>query len=139
MKTNKKYILLSLVTAMVVTGASLGSLGFAQTTTLVTCTTAGSSVLVNQAAILTANGGNGTYFWSGQNLNVGNSAGNQFAVSYPTVGTYSVQVSSVGQTASCTVNVVGAPATGALICFPAAQNVILGQSISVTATGGNGT
>jgi len=59
MKTNKKYFLLSLVTVLTVTGASIGVLSFAQTVTPLTCSVNASSVSVNQAAILTATGGNG--------------------------------------------------------------------------------
>ncbi len=129
---------LSLATVLTVTGMSLGALSLAQTVTPLNCSVNVSSVSVNQAAILTATGGNGTYFWSGQNLNVTNSSGNQFAVSYPNVGTYPITVSSAGMAATCNVNVVGAASTGALACFPAVQNVTLGQTVNVSATGGNG-
>jgi len=138
MKTNQKYLLLSLVTVFAVAGMSLGALSLAQTVTPLSCNVGSASVNANQAVILTALGGNGTYFWSGSNLNVTNSAGNQFAVSYPLAGIYPVTVSSAGQTAICSVDVVGAPSTGALSCFPAVQNVTLGQTVAVSATGGNG-
>lgn len=138
MKTNQKYLLLSLITTLTVTGMSVGALSFAQTVTPLDCSVAATSVNINQAVILTATGGNGTYFWSGANLNVTNSAGSQFAVSFPNPGIYPVQVSSAGMTATCNVNVVGAASTGGLTCFPAAQNVILGQTASVSASGGNG-
>lgn len=139
MKTNsRKYAALSLLTAAAVLGMSMGSLGFAQTVTPLTCTVGASSVNVNQAAVLTAAGGNGTYSWSGTNLNVTNSSGSQFAVSYPSAGAYTVNVTSAGQTASCVVTVVTPAATGALMCSPATQNVTLGQTASVSASGGNG-
>ena len=139
MKINqKKYIFLSLATAMIVAGMSFGGLSFAQTVTPLTCSVGASSVNANQAVILTAQGGNGTYFWSGLNLNITNASGNQFAVSYPTPGIYSVNVSSAGQTATCSVNVTPAPSTGVLSCLPAVQNVVLGQTASVSAVGGNG-
>jgi hypothetical protein len=138
MKTNQKYLALSLVTVLVATGMSLGALSFAQTVTPLSCSVGTSSVGANQVAILTATGGNGTYFWSGQNLNITNPAGSQFAVSYPNPGVYLVTVSSAGQSATCSVNVVGAPSTGGLSCFPVVQNVILGQTATVSATGGNG-
>jgi hypothetical protein len=139
MKTNKKYFLLSLVTVLTVTGASIGVLSFAQTVTPLTCSVNASSVSVNQAAILTATGGNGSYYWSGTNLNVTNSGGSQFAVSYPDAGVYPITVSSAGQTVTCNVNVIGAVSTNALGCFPATQSVALGQAASVSATGGTGT
>lgn len=137
MKTNQKYLALSLVAILTVTGISLGSFGFAQTVTPLTCSLGAASVNANQIAILTAAGGNGSYSWSGPNLNITNSAGAQFAVSYPTPGTYPITVTSAGQTAVCNVNVVAA-STGSLMCSPAVQTVTLGQTASVSATGGNG-
>jgi hypothetical protein len=139
MKTNQKYLLLSLATILTVTGASLGALSFAQTVTPLTCSVNAASVNVNQAAIVTATGGNGSYYWSGPNLDVTNSGGSQFAVSYPNAGTYPITVASAGQTATCNVSVAGVVSTNALSCFPAVQNVTLGQTAAVSATGGTGT
>jgi hypothetical protein len=138
MKTNKKYMLLSLVTVLTVAGMSLGTLGFAQTVTTLGCSVGALTVTGDQAVILTATGGNGTYFWSGQNLNVTNSAGNQFAVSYPNPGIYPITVQSAGQTATCNVNVVAGVSTGMLACSPAVQTVALGNTVAFTVTGGNG-
>ena len=138
MKTNKKYLLLSLVTIVAVSAMSFGTVGFAQTVTPLTCSNASSSVTVNQVATLTAQGGTGTYNWSGQNLNITNSTGSQFAVSYPSVGVYTVNVSSGSQSASCTVNVVASTTAGSLVCSPAVQSVALGQTATFSATGGNG-
>ncbi len=137
MKKNKLYLLLSLATVIAVVGISLGTPSQAQVVP-VTCSPSGSSVSANQAATLTASGGNGVYAWSGTNLNVTNSAGTQFAVSYPTPGTYTVIVTSAGQAATCNVTVTAAQA-GTLTCSPAVQNVAIGQTASVTAAGGNGT
>ncbi|MDR3571591.1 MAG: hypothetical protein P4L81_05375 [Candidatus Pacebacteria bacterium] len=139
METNKKYFALSAVTALAVVGLSIGAISFAQTTVPVTCSMASSSVNVNQVNILTATGGNGTYSWSGPNLNVTNSAGSKFAVSYPTAGTYPITVSSAGSSAVCNVSVVGTVSTGNLYCSPAAQNLTVGQTATVSASGGNGT
>ena len=138
MKMDKKYIVLSLATVLAVLGMSLGAPSFAQTVTPVGCTNGSGTVAVNQAAVLTASGGNGLYAWSGTNLNVTNSAGTQFAVSYPTAGTYTVIVTSAGQSATCSVNVTAAVPSGTLMCSPAVQNVTLGQTASVSATGGTG-
>jgi PKD domain len=139
MNTNKKYILLSLVTMLTVTGVSIGALSLAQTVSPLACSVNAASVGVNQAAILTATGGNGTYSWSGTNLNVTNSGGTQFAVSYPQTGTYPITVASGGLTATCNVVVTTNPATtGNLACFPAVQNVTVGQTAVVSATGGDG-
>lgn len=138
MKTNQKYLLLSLVTIVTVAGMTFGALSFAQTVTPLGCSVNVSSVNVNQAAIFTATGGNGTYNWSGPNLNITNSGGNQFAVSYPDAGTYAITVTSAGEAATCSMNVVGAVSTNALACYPATQNVTLGQTATLSVTGGNG-
>jgi hypothetical protein len=138
MKTNKKYLLLSFATMLTVAGMSIGAFSFAQNVTTLGCTVGALTVAGNQAVILTATGGNGSYFWSGQNLNVTNSAGNQFAVSYPNPGVYPITVSSAGQTATCNVNVTVGPSTGIIQCSPATQTVALGQTIAVSVTGGNG-
>lgn len=139
MTTNKTYGTLSVVTAAAVMILSLGALSFAQTVTPLTCTVAQASISTNQSVVLTAAGGNGTYAWSGTNLNATNATGQQFAVSYPNVGVYPVTVTSAGQTATCNVNVATTQATGTLMCSPAVQTVTLGQTASVSATGGNGT
>jgi hypothetical protein len=139
MKTNQKYLILSLITVFTVTVMSVGTLSFAQTFSPLSCSASASSVGLNQTMTLTASGGNGTYFWSGSNLNVTNSAGSQFAVSYPNAGTYSVNVSSAGQTATCMVNVMAGATSGDLVCSPANQNITLGQTAGFSATGGNGT
>ena len=138
MKTNTKYAFVSSVTAIALVAMSLGAFSFAQTVNPLTCSMATASVGINQPEILTAAGGNGSYTWSGPNLNVTNSAGAQFAVSYPNVGTYPITVTSAGLSATCNVVVTTATSTGNLFCSPSVQNVVLGSSASVTATGGNG-
>ena len=138
MKTNKTYAALSIMTGIAFMALTLGSLGFAQTVTPVTCSVNMSSVSTNQAAIFTAAGGNGTYSWSGPNLSVTNASGSQFAVSYPNPGVYTITVTSGGQSASCNTTVVAGATTGTLMCSPATQNVTLGQNASFSATGGNG-
>ncbi len=137
--TRQKYVLASLAAALVVTGMTFASIGFAQTYGPVSCGTATPTVGVNQTAIFTASGGNGAYSWSGQNLNLNNPTGTQFSVSYPSPGTYTVNVMSSGQIAGCTVTVVGSVPTGSISCSPASQNVTLGQTAYVSASGGTGT
>lgn len=138
MKKFQKYLALSLLAVFTVTGVGLGTVNVVQAAPLLTCSVGVSSVGVNQIATLTASGGDGTYYWSGQNLNITNSAGSQFAVSYPNIGNYNVMVSSAGQTATCTVNVVAGVSTGNLVCAPATQSVVLGQTATFSVTGGNG-
>lgn len=140
MKINHKYAAVSLLTAGAVLAMSFGSLGFAQAVTPVTCTVANASINTNQPTIITASGGDGVnYSWSGTNLTTTNSTGSQFAVSYPNVGTYTVNVTSAGQTGSCTVNVNAVAASGTLMCSPAVQTAMVGQAATVSASGGNGT
>ncbi len=138
MKTHQKYWALSIVTALTLTGSSLGALSSAQTVTPLTCTLGASSVTTNQAMIMTAAGGNGTYAWSGPNLSVTNGSGSQFAVSYPNAGVYTITVASAGLTATCNLNVTAPVSTGNLTCSPATQNVVLGQVATFGVIGGNG-
>jgi len=138
MQKNKKYLIFAVMMIITVTGMSFSSVGFAQTPPTLSCSVGTSSVGVGQPAILTASGGTGTYFWAGDNLTVTNSAGTQFSVSYPNAGSYLITVMSGTQTANCVVNVSGSVPTGTLSCLPLTQNVTLGQSIAVSATGGNG-
>jgi len=140
MKTNqifRTYMLVSLITAFAVVALSLGTLSSAQSVTPLTCSVASATVGPNQAAIITASGGNGSYIWSGSNLNVTNASGNSFAVSYPEAGTYTITVTSAGLSASCNFTVSSA-SDSALTCSPGTQNVVLGQTANFTATGGNG-
>lgn len=134
--TAKKGLSLSLIAMLV-----LLSFGFALTSsaqTALTCSPSSGSVAVNQSITLTATGGDGSYVWSGNNLNITNPTGQQFMVSYNQAGAYQVNVQSAGQTAICTVNVVSST-SGDLLCLPATQTIALGQSSSYTATGGDGT
>ena len=133
----KQFLALSLV-AIIMVMAGFGSIGVAQAAAPVSCSVGSPSVGVNQNSVLTAMGGDGTYFWSGENLNVTNSSGSQFSVSYPSVGTYNVTVSSGGQSAVCNINVANSPSVSGFSCLPANQNVILGQTANFSAIGGNG-
>lgn len=135
----KQYLALSLVAIFMVM-AGFGSIGVAQAATPLSCNVGSSSVGVNQNSILTASGGDGTYFWSGENLNITNSSGSQFSVSYPSFGTYNVTVLSAGQSAVCNINVVSTVVpVGGLACLPASQSLRLGQTATFSAVGGNGT
>lgn len=137
MQNTKKYLFVSAVTTLAVVGMSFSALSFAQVVIPVSCSTVTSTVLPNQAVVFTAVGGNGSYVWSGTNLNITNAVGSKFAVSYPNAGVYTILVSSGGFSGSCSMTVSGTPTTGALACSPSVQNVSLGQTASVTATGGN--
>ena len=138
MKTNQQYWTLSAVAAITAVGMSFGAISYAQTVPTLTCSLVATTVTTNQAEILTATGGNGTYSWSGANLDTTNSTANKFAVNFPTPGTYTVTVASAGQTANCSIHVVAAPVTNSVGCSPVVQSVALGEAASFSAAGGNG-
>lgn len=136
---NRRYLLLSLATAIGITAASFAAPGLAQST--LSCSTPTPVVSPNQTAVFTAFGGTGSYTWSGQNLSVTNPTGSQFSVSYPATGSYTISVASGGQVATCglTVSAGGSSSSsGGLSCTPAVQNVTLGQTAFVSAAGGTG-
>jgi len=132
------YLVLSIFTILAVGALSVGTMSFAQSTTNLVCSV-GTATRANEVAILTATGGTGSYVWSGQNIDITNTAGNQFAVSYPNAGTYPITVTSGSQSAICSVTFTSAASTGSLFCSPAVQTVRLGQTASFSANGGNGT
>lgn len=117
---------------------SIGALGFAQTANTLSCSVEAGAVNTNQAAIVTAIGGNGIYAWPTSNPGITTAAGNQFAVSYPNPGDYPITVTSGNQTATCDVSVVAIVTPNTLACAPAVQNVMLGQVADISATGGDG-
>jgi len=138
-KTNQTYILLATGAFLAVAAIGISALSSAQTANTLSCSVNAGSVNVNQAALITAVGGGPTYAWSDLAPGITGSAGNQFAVSYPSPGNYPITVASGGQTATCDVNVVGIITAGTLQCSPAVQNVMLGQTADVSVTGGGGT
>jgi hypothetical protein len=93
------------------------------------CSTNTSVVNVNQTATFTANGGNGSYSWSGDNLSTPISTGTQISMYYQTPGVYNIRVMSNGQTGTCTLTVVGnapsytpPPATYNPVYYPGLPN-----------------
>jgi len=140
MKTVQSNSVQFLITALFILGASIGTTSLAQTMAPLTCGIPQPTVNVNRAAVFTASGGNGSYVWSGPNLNVTNSSGTRFSVSYPDPGVYTITLSSAGTSVPCPMIVVAANvSTGDLMCSPALQNVVLGQTVSMLASGGDGT
>lgn len=106
--TTRRYLLISLATGVGIIGITFAGPGFAQTVPL-SCSTQTPVVGVNQTAVFTATGGNGSYVWSGQNLSLNNPTGTQFLVNYPSAGSYVITVSSGGSSANCALTVT-APA-----------------------------
>jgi len=141
----RRYILLSGAAGILVTGLTLAGVGFAQVGGAPFCSTNTPTVGVNQAAVFTATGGNGLYQWSGDNISTNNATGSQFTVSYPNPGTYIIRVMSNGGTATCPLTVVPnavpvpSPNSNTLACYPASQSVAVGQTATLSASGGNDT
>ncbi len=103
-----------------------------------TCAPAMQTIDINQTASFSANGGTGTYAWSAPGANITSGTGKNFSTVYPSSGNRTVTVTSGSKTATCAV-VVTAPPTGPnLFCNPPSQNVSLGQTVNLTASGGNG-
>ncbi len=139
MKINKKYLVLSMALVLAVAGLGFGSLlNVAHADTPLSCSAGSAMVGLNQNNTMTAVGGNGVYSWTGQNLNVTNSSGTQFVVSYPNPGVYTITVSSGGQTASCNTNVLTTVPSNGFACLATRPSVALGQSATFAAIGGNG-
>lgn len=85
-----------------------------------TCSPNPATTVAGQPITLTARGGDGSYTWSGTNLQVTNPFGTGFTVRYNQAGTYNVTVRSNNQIASCAVIVTGGSVLGT--SFPGLPN-----------------
>lgn len=99
------------------------------------CTPPTQTVSLNQSANMAATAGDGTYSWSAPGGSITTGTGATFSTSYAAPGSYSVTLSSGGQTSTCQVVVTAPP----LVCAPPNQTVAIGVSANMTATGGTGT
>lgn len=102
-----------------------------------TCTPAMQTIDINQTATFSANGGTGTYSWSAPGANTASGTGKNFSTVYPSSGNRTVTVTSGSKAASCSVVVTSPPTGPNLFCNPPSQNVSLGQTVNLTASGGN--
>jgi hypothetical protein len=148
--TTRRYILTSGATLVFVAVLMYAGTSLAQVNNAPSCSSTMQNVNVNQTAVFTASGGNGSYVWSANSFSsMGDSSGSQFLVSFPSSGTNTVQVRSNGQTSTCSITVLPATSSdsnfvsnssssGTLECLPSSQSVAAGQTASLTATGGNG-
>lgn len=111
-------------------------------TTPLTCVNPVGTILVGTPATFTVNGGNGTFSWSSPGLSVANPIGTSFTANFSTAGIHTVTVNSGAETSTCAVNVQPnasvTPSPTATLCSPVTQTATVGQSVSFTATGGNG-
>lgn len=105
LSTTYAYALLFAAAALVAVGLSFGPVTHAQSA--LTCSPSTTVVGVGQPVTFSASGGDGTYIWTGPNLNITNPNGVQFVVTYPSAGLYPITVTSDGDTATCTMNVTG--------------------------------
>ena len=106
MKTNHKYVLLSVVTALALVGGSIAAMSSAQAVTALSCAPSVQSVMLGQSASFTASGGNGSYVWSSPDLTISNPTGSGFTANYASIGVKTMTVSSAGASATCTVDVL---------------------------------
>jgi heme exporter protein D len=109
----------------------------------VACVLPTSSIVAGTSATFSAIGGNGTFAWSASDLNISNPAGTTFSATYTTPGIHTLNVSSNGQVASCSFDVLPAAVTGTpsptpVSCRAISPTVTVGQTASFTAAGGNG-
>lgn len=101
------------------------------------CAPATQTVDINQGALLSATGGTGSYVWSAPGAKTTTGTGSNFSTAYTTEGTRTVTVTSGSKTATCEVVVLSSPTGPNLFCNPPSQYASLGQTLLVTASGGN--
>lgn len=73
------------------------------------CSPLAQTVLVNQPALFTASGGDGSYVWTAAGGVPASGSGTTFSTSYGTTGTKAVTASSAGVSAICRVEVTDTP------------------------------
>lgn len=146
--TTRRYLLTSGSALLFVAFLTYAGISSAQVNDIPSCSANTSTVNVNQTAVFTASGGNGSYSWSASNFSsMSSPSGTQFSVSFSSPGTNIVQVRSGNQTGSCSITVLpntssnvvsNSGSSGTLECLPVSQDVSVGQAASLSATGGNG-
>lgn len=99
------------------------------------CAPPNQTVAIGAPANMSATGGTGTYSWSAPGGSTPSGAGSSFSTSYAGAGSYTVTVTSGGETATCNVSVPQAPP---LVCTPPNQTVAVGILANMGATGGTG-
>lgn len=103
------------------------------------CAPAEQTVDINQQASFSATGGTGTYSWSAPGASTASGIGSNFGTKYSSNGTKTVTVTSGTKTATCNVTVLSSPTGPNLFCNPPSQYASLGQTVYLTASGGNST
>ncbi len=106
-------------------------------TPAVSCLASPSSVNINNAVSLTANGGDGVqYLWAVSGGAVTSYSGKSFSTMFASPGAYTATVSSGGKSGNCSIQ-VQEPIIYTLVCTASSANINLNQSVTFSATGGN--
>jgi type VI secretion system secreted protein VgrG len=92
------------------------------TVTALSCAPNFQTVNAGMPVSFTAMGGNGNYTWASPTLTILNPNGAGFTANFATQGTQTVTVASAGQTATCTVNVIGGQVLGTNTGIPGLPN-----------------
>jgi hypothetical protein len=117
---------------------ALGSFGYAEAATPLTCTPVSATVDVNQQITFKAAGGTGTYAWNAPEMV--SRSGDTITVYYPRAGASVMTVTSGSEVASCKVDIKGTVlGESTLSCGPSTRVVLPGQVVNFKATGGTGT
>ena len=87
-----------------------------------TCSPATQTINAGQNASFIASGGNGSYSWSSPDLTISNATGSGLSASFAGSGIKTVTVSSGGQIASCTTNVVAPSSVPPVVVVPGLPN-----------------
>lgn len=102
------------------------------------CAPKNRTVNINQTVDFSASGGQGGGFtWSAPGGFPSSGSGSSFSTLYPTPGTFTVTVSNGVLNDSCTV-VVNPINNNQLVCAPKNRTILVNESASFTASGGNG-
>ncbi len=100
------------------------------------CNPSFQTVEENQIALFGATGGDGNFTWSAPGGNPSTGFGPSFFTSYSSSGSRTVTVTSAGNSANCTVQVIHGDRF--VFCNPNFQNVNVNQRAFFTASGGDG-
>lgn len=101
------------------------------------CSATPSSVAVNQSVTFTGSSGDGTYIWSAPGGSPSSGAGVNFPTQYNSAGSYTVTVTSSGQSASCPVTVTSS-AIPTISCPSPSTKGPPPQSFTFSVSGGTG-
>ena len=150
MKVTKKIIgIIALAGIFMFVGLFNGGVSMGQYAPL-TCSPTTQTAYVGQSVVVTASGGAGGYSWFTPENNLSGMTGSSVTVVYQSPGPRYVTVNAAGVSVNCQVNVISSgtvPGTtyypvvtsGPVMCSPSTQTAAVGQTVTFSATGGDGT